>query len=155
MDANVAGMSYGRDETLEAAAAAAVSGQTVDIESHSDREWAVVIRQNGGSLSFVVCKREDGEWIVEEAQEINASQDSPRSSWTSLLDDDDLDGDNVGVEITWGVAPPDVVRGVVSVGSEQFAVPVVDRRYWLVRWDVADPAESDDWDTDHVDFTAA
>jgi len=59
------------------------------------------------------------------------------------------------VEITWGAAPVDVVRGLLPVGSEQFAVAVVDRRYWLVRWDVADPAESDDWDADHVDFTAA
>jgi hypothetical protein len=148
-------MSYGRDETLEAAVAAAVPGQTLEIERDSGGDWAVVIRRNGGSLWSVVCKREDGEWIVEDDQEISASQHSPRSSWTSLLDDDDLDGANVGVEITWGAAPPDVHRGVLSVGSEQFAVHVVDGRYWLVRWGVADPTENNDWDADHIDFTAA
>ncbi|MDA0170528.1 hypothetical protein OJ998_15620 [Solirubrobacter taibaiensis] len=148
-------MNYGGDETFEAVIAATVPGQTVDIERHSGGNWAVVTRRNGGSLWIVVCKRENVEWIVEDAQEISASEQAPRSSWTSLLDDEDLDGDNVGVEVTWGAAPPDVVRGLLFVGGEQFAVDVVDGRYWLVRWDVADPAESDDWGADHIDFTAA
>ena len=148
-------MSYGHDETLEAAIAAAVPGQTVYVERHSGGNWAVAVRRNGASLWIVVCKREDGEWIVEDDQEISASERSPRSSWTSLLDDDDLDAGNVGLEVTWGAAPADVVRGLLSVGSEQFAVDVVDGRYWLVRWDVTDPAEGDDWDADHIDFTAA
>ena len=42
--------------------------------------------------------------------------------------------------------------GVVTIGRERFDARVADGRYWAVRWEVPDPAESDDWDADIIEF---
>jgi hypothetical protein len=141
-----------RFRTPEAAATAVLPGETVEVDARGDGRWAVVILTRRGVLAFALCTRADEGWIVEGSGEMT---DSPiRSTWISLLDDDEPNP-NVGVDVAWGTAPPGVNSGVLRGAANEFVVSALNGSYWLVRWEVPDPMENDDYEDDADDFEFA
>jgi hypothetical protein len=136
----------------EHAAAAMLSGQTLDVDVRGDGRWAVVVRRHHWTPWFVLCKLVADGWVVEDDGEMASSQDSiSRATWMSLTDADDS-GPNLGVEIAWGSAPPGTARGLLRTADRQeFAVSIHDGIYWLVRWGVSD---DDDVDHEPIEFAA-
>jgi hypothetical protein len=133
-------------ETPESAAAAASPGETLRVDASADGRWAVVLRRHRQTLGFALCRCADGGWVVEDDGEMAPPWGSLRSTWISLVDFEVEDGPNVGVEISWGVAPVGAVRALLRSGNEEFVAPVHDGRYSLVRWQVPDPGENDNED---------
>jgi hypothetical protein len=140
-------------DTPENAAAAGTVGETLDVDASGDGRWAVVVRRHPQGLGFTLCKSVYGGWVFEDEGEMTTSErDSFHSTWISLVDVED--GPNVGVEISWGGAPPGTLRAVLRSGDEEFAVPVHDGGYWFVRWQAPDPAEDDDDELEVIHFAS-
>jgi hypothetical protein len=117
----------------------------VEVELRGDGAWAVVVRRSGDSFAFVLCRLDRDGWSVEDDGAMGASANAVRSTWFSLLDFDE-DGPNVGVDISWGSAPPGAELATLRSGDETFTAVVHAGTYWLVRWNVPDPAEDVDFD---------
>jgi hypothetical protein len=67
-----------------------------------------------------------------------STRENVRSTWISLVDFDVEDGPNVGVEITWGAAPPEATRAKLGRGEQELTAPVHEGAYWFIRWQVLD-----------------
>jgi hypothetical protein len=139
--------------TPESAAEDVLSGDIVAVDARADGRWAVVVGWDEGILAFALCRLEGKGWTVEDFGEMAAAPDSSRSTWISLLEEDES-GPNVGVDIAWGHAPAGVTRGVLRGAATEWLVPAVDGTYWLVRWEMPDPTENDD-DAHGFELTAA
>ena len=106
--------------------------------------------------AYVLCERQHGGWaIVDHDEEIDADSvprpppialsPDERSIWFSTVNDDaPAHGTlNVGVEFTCGSAPGDAVEALLRDERDEFRAPVEGGVYWLVRWEVPDPADRD------------
>jgi hypothetical protein len=126
-----------RFETPEDAAAGSV-GAPLEVDASADGRWAVVIGGRRQSLRFALCKAAKGSWGFGDDGEMTPTRENVRSTWISLVDFDVEDGPNVGVEITWGAAPPEATRAKLGRGEQELTAPVHEGAYWFIRWQVLD-----------------
>jgi hypothetical protein len=138
-------------DTPEGAAAGSL-GEAFAVDASADGRWAVIVGRHRQSLGFVLCRSAHGGWFFEDEVEMTRPRGSVRSTWISTVDFDEADGPNVGVEISWGVAPSGAVRAVLGSGDEELTASVRAGSFWFVRWCVPDPAENDEDRLEHIRF---
>jgi hypothetical protein len=122
-----------RCETPEDAAAGSVDA-AFQVDASADGRWAVVVGGRRRSLRFVLCKAATGGWVFEDDGEMPPTRENVRSTWISLVDFDVEDGPNVGVEITWGTAPPGASWAHLHRGDHELTAAVHEDTYWFICW---------------------
>lgn len=138
--------------TPEDAAAGGDTGETVEVAVAPDGRWTVVVRRRRGSLIFVLCEAVHGGWRFHDENEMVPSAGASHSGvWISLVDD--IADPNTGVEVTYGPAPAGATHARFRDGDEWSVVRVRDGVFWLVRWEVPDPADDVDDGLELVDFS--